>query len=179
MEGGRAVGVDATVTDAEGREARVRVRARAVVLAAGAVRTAALLLASGVRHRALGRLHLHPTTSLPAVVPSSVRMWEGPPQSVVVDRWSDMDGAHHGVVLEAAPGHPGLSASSVPWTGAAAHAEMMRALERTAGLIVIARDADTGRVRADARGAPVVDYRVSRRDAAHLCLLYTSPSPRD
>lgn len=75
---GRAEGV-------EGRAAgggRVRVRAgRAVVLAASAIQTPALLIRSGVRHGPVGEhLQCHPGVSVAGRFPEPVRMWTGATQ---------------------------------------------------------------------------------------------------
>ena len=65
IERGHAVGVEGRAlvpgTEAAPRTRRLIVRARQVVVAAGALRTPAILQASGLRHRAIGRhLRLHP-----------------------------------------------------------------------------------------------------------------------
>jgi choline dehydrogenase-like flavoprotein len=77
-DGSRAVGVDA-VTEAG---ARVRLEARrAVVLAASAVQTPALLQASGVRHGRPGLgFQCHPGVSMVGRFPDQVRMWTGATQ---------------------------------------------------------------------------------------------------
>ncbi|MHB8606181.1 MAG: GMC family oxidoreductase N-terminal domain-containing protein [Thermoplasmatota archaeon] len=157
-------GVAAGITLADGRE----VRAKRVLLAGGAVQTAALLLRSGVKTRGIGRLFLHPVTSVAGIFERKIEMWRGPPQTIVIDKFHDLDGAHHGALLEAAPGHPGLTASALPWrSGAEAKRDMLR-IGHTAGLIVLARDTGAGRVRVGPRGEPAVDYRITRADEAHL-----------
>src|SRR5690606_24742876 len=78
VERGRAVAV---VGRSEGG-ARVRVRAdRAVLLAASAVQTPALLLRSGLRHGPVGEnFQCHPGVSMSGRFPQAVRMWEGATQ---------------------------------------------------------------------------------------------------
>lgn len=160
LERGCATGVRL----AGGRE----IRARTVVLAGGAVRTAALLLASGIRSRGVGRLFVHPTTSVVATFPERIAMWAGPPQSVAVTRFDDLDGRHHGVILETAPGHPGLAASTLPWRGGAAAKRDMARLARTAAFIAIAREEQPGWVSVARDGTPVVHHRVGKADARRI-----------
>lgn len=78
LERGRAAGI---VAAAEGGGA-VRVRAaRAVVLAASAVQTPALLLANGITHGPVGRdFQGHPGVSMSGRFADPVRMWEGATQ---------------------------------------------------------------------------------------------------
>ncbi len=78
VERGRATGV-------EGRAAgggRVRVRARrAVVVAASAIQSPALLLGSGLRHGPVGHgFQAHPGVALLGTFPEPIRCWEGSTQ---------------------------------------------------------------------------------------------------
>jgi choline dehydrogenase-like flavoprotein len=94
VEGGRAVGVSCRV---RGRRRAYEVRARAVVLAAGALGTPELLLRQGLRHRSLGRhLHIHPACWVGARFDEPVRGWEGVMQSWHVGEWHSQ-----GLFLEA------------------------------------------------------------------------------
>ena len=168
IEGGEARGVDATFRG-EGHEVPVHVRSRAVVAAGSAVQTPALLLRSGVRSSGIGRgLRLDPTTALFGEFPNPVRMWSGPMQTIVVTRFQGADEGHHGPWLESAPGHPGLAALALPWSGGRAHKDAMRRLDRAAATIVLVRDVAEGRVRVDARGEPILEYRLSARDRRNL-----------
>jgi choline dehydrogenase-like flavoprotein len=78
VQGGRATGV-------EGRAAgggRVRARARrAVVVAASAIQSPALLLASGLTHGPVGHgFQAHPGVALLGTFPEPIRCWEGATQ---------------------------------------------------------------------------------------------------
>ncbi len=168
IEGGEARGVEATFRN-EGRNVAVRVRARTVVAAGSAIQTPAILLRSGIRSPGVGLgLRLDPTTALFGEFPSPIRMWSGPMQTIVVNRFQDADEGHHGPWLESAPGHPGLSALAIPWSGGRAHKDAMRRLDRAASTIVLVRDVAEGRVTIDARGEPVLEYRLSTRDRRNL-----------
>jgi GMC oxidoreductase len=90
VEAGRAVGVAC-----DGYE----VRARAVVLAAGAIGTPELLMSEGLVASSghLGRhLHIHPACWVGGLFEQEVRGWDGIMQSWLVDEWED-----RGVNLEA------------------------------------------------------------------------------
>jgi choline dehydrogenase-like flavoprotein len=95
-------------------------------------------------------------------------MWSGPMQTIVVQKFQDADDGHHGPWLESAPGHPGLSALALPWSGGRANKDGMRSIDRAASTIVLVRDVAEGRVTTDAHGEPVLDYRLSARDRRNL-----------
>ncbi len=166
--GGEARGVEATFRG-RGLEVPVHVRARHVVAAGGAVQTPPLLLRSGMRTPGVGAgLRLDPTTALFGEFPNPVRMWSGPMQTIVVRRFQDSDEGHHGPWFESAPGHPGLSALALPWSGGRAYKDGMRRIDRAASTIVLVRDVAEGRVATDAHGEPVLNYRLSTRDRRNL-----------
>ena len=97
VEGGRAVGVEGTaiVTDRDRRgrstvrrrpgvpmTRRLIVRAPTVVLAAGALRTPAILQATGLGHPSIGRhLRLHPVPVVAGRLADPVDMWRGTMQA--------------------------------------------------------------------------------------------------
>ena len=166
--GGRATGVVAVHHGADAPH-RVHVRARAVVLAGGAVRTPGLLERSRVGPPGTGQgLRLHPTTAVFGEFDRPMRMWEGPMQTIVVRRFARTDPTEHGPWLETAPAHPGLAALALPWTSASVHRDRMLRLERAAATIVLVRDVGEGRVGHDPEGRPKLDYRLAARDRANL-----------
>lgn len=168
VEGGEARAVEAAYCG-DSHEVPVHVRAQAIVAAGSAVQTPALLFRSGIRFAGVGRgLRLDPTTALLGRFPDPIRMWSGPMQTIVVHRFQETDEGHHGPWFESAPGHPGLSALAFPWSSGRAHKDGMRQLERAASTIVLVRDVAEGRVTADARGRPVLDYTLTSRDRRNL-----------
>jgi long-chain-alcohol oxidase len=163
VERGRATGVAARVNGAA-----LTVRARAVVVACGSIHSPALLRRSGLSAPALGRhLALHPATAVFGLMDEDVRPWTGTVQAHYSDQFADLDGGY-GFKFETAPMHPSLAALGFPWESAAGHRELMRRLPRVTFVGVLLRDRDGGRVAVDAEGAPVVRYRLSRYDLAHL-----------
>src|SRR5205814_5880085 len=89
------------------------VEAEAVVLAAGAIDTPALLLRSGIGNALVGRsLRLHPSCPVGAIFPDRIRGFRGVPQSIVVTehaRFLEEPDAH-GFLLLPAFGHPATTA---------------------------------------------------------------------
>jgi choline dehydrogenase-like flavoprotein len=139
------------------------------VVAAGSVESPALLLRSGLRHRALGRnLYLHPVAVLQGVYDEDVPSWTGAFQTAYSDQYADLDGRGYGVKLETSPVYPGLAATGLPWqSGAAFKREMLR-VRHTGTLVLICRDRKGGRVTIDRAGNAHVNYRLGRQEAAHL-----------
>jgi choline dehydrogenase-like flavoprotein len=165
LAGGRASGV--TGVAAGGHP--VTIRARAVVAAAGSVQTPALLRRSGLSNPNIGRhLRLHPATGVWGVFAEQVRPWEGGMQTRYSTEHADLDGRGYGVIYETAATNPAIAVSFMSWTGARAHLERMRSLPHLSGVGVITRDRDSGRVTVGGDGEPVVHYRLSAYDAAHL-----------
>jgi choline dehydrogenase-like flavoprotein len=161
IDGGRAVGVEIAFENGT----RV-VAAERVVVAAGALRTPALLAASGVRSAHLGRhLHLHPAAAIVAEFGVPIEPWRGPMQSVLSDAFAEMEGAY-GVTFEAVPAHPGLAAMALPWRSRAEHAEQMTALRTTAALIALLRDRGEGQVGLEPPWR--IRYRLRSDDARRL-----------
>ena len=168
IQGGEVSGVEATFRNND-HSIPVHVRARTVVAAGSAIQTPALLLRSGIRCPGVGLgLRLDPTTALFGEFPVPIRMWSGPMQTIVVHRFQGSDEGHHGPWLESAPGHPGLSALAIPWSGGRVHKDAMHRLDRAASTIVLVRDVAEGRVTIDARGEPLLEYRLSSRDRRNL-----------
>jgi len=168
VEGGRAVGVEAVYRPVGGEPVRVTIRARRVVVAAGAIHTPALLMRSGVAHPHLGRhLYLHPTVSVAARYADPMDPWHGPMMSAVCNAFTHLDGPY-GPKLETPPIHAGILAMALPWTSGRQHKAMMLDARHVGAFIVLTRDRDGGHVTADASGQPVLHYRLSRFDCGHL-----------
>jgi len=155
---GRATGVTATLTDADGTSRTLRVRADDVVLACGALETPAVLLRSGIGGPAVGRnLRLHPVPILPGLYPEPQEAWWGPPQGVVVGVRSVI-AEDHGYLLETPHWHPGLTAASVAWPDARDHKVLMGRLDRMSTFIAVTRERGGGSVTLDDAGEGVVRY---------------------
>lgn len=168
LENGKATGAEATYTDPMGKQHSFRIRAKAVVLAAGSIHSPALLLRSGIRHPHLGKhLHLHPTVAISGQYAHAINPWEGAMMTALNDQFARMDG-NFGVRLETPPTHPGLMAMALPWTNATDHKDLLSRSQYAANFIVLTRDRDGGQVKIDKQGQAAVHYRLSPYDRKHL-----------
>lgn len=152
---GRAVGVEGRA-DGGGR---VRILAsRAVVLAASAVQTPALLLHNRITHGPVGEnFQCHPGVSMAGRFPDPVRMWEGATQGHEV-----IGLRHEGLKFETLGFGPGVLASRLEGVGsrfAVSIADMAYWIDWGAAVRASAR----GRVRS-VGGKAVVTFAASRRD---------------
>lgn len=170
MEGGRAVGVegDARWSDpstgepaADGRTRRLIVRAPVVIVAAGALRTPAVLQGSGLEHPAIGRnLRVHPVPVVAGFFQQPIDMWQGTMQAAHSLEFAEPASGSNGYVIESAPGHPGLLALALPWEGTDAHADVMLRSRRIGPFIAVTRDGGEGRTTLTKAGRVRVDYRL-------------------
>lgn len=146
---------------------RLRLRARHVVLAGGAINTPALLLRSKAPDPSgqLGRrTFLHPTLISAAGFDQRIDAWAGAPQSIYSDHYLQqhaIDGPL-GYKLEVPPLHPVLLATTMPGFGEP-HAEAMREFPHLSAMLALLRDgfhedSQGGRVRLRADGSPELDY---------------------
>jgi hypothetical protein len=145
------------------RGPKLTVRARTVIVAAGAIQTPALLARSGLRRGQLGRnLSLHPNTTVVAFFDSEVTGWHGVHQAFQVREFMA-----EGLVLTAQNLPPPMLAGIVPAYGREL-GELMADYNRivTAGPLVT--DTGTGRVRAIPGLGIQVFYRLTDADAARL-----------
>jgi choline dehydrogenase-like flavoprotein len=173
IERGRAVGVEgiarAATTTTSPEQRRLVVRARQVVLAAGALRSPAILQASGARHHAIGRhLRLHPVPVVVGVMPSPIDIWHGPMQGASSLQFAADQTGRHGYVIENVPGHPGLIALGLPWDGIEDHAGLMREARNLLPLVAVTRDGGEGRVTRTRAGRVRIDYRLDKVGIATL-----------
>lgn len=168
LMGDRVVGVEARVRRPVEERApdvpahRLTVRAPMVVVAGGALESPALLLRSGLRHRAIGRnLYLHPATGVIGRFDEPVEAWRGPIQVAYSNALADLTGDGYGVRFEAVPLYPGFAAITGPWTGGRAFRGYMSGLAHYNALLVLVRDRVPGRVVLDSQGRPRLLYQPS------------------
>ncbi len=164
---GRATGVDATY-HTEKATYLIHIKSRIVILAAGTINSATLLLRSGVNQNAGRGLLLDPTTATASIHEKPIQTWIGPMQTVNVTKHLNLDGQHHGFWIEAAPSHPGLSALGLPWLGGRRHKEMMLQTAYSAATIILLREKGSGTIRIDKHGDPVSEYYLDELDKKHM-----------
>jgi len=160
FQGNRATGVVAHTRDDEGRQRKLEVRAKKVVVAAGTFYTPLLLRASGVRHRNLGRrLTLHPAIKISGLFPGE-DFYSGPgvPQSYFVDEFQEQ-----GVMMEGAHVPPDMTATSLP-TRPSQHKALMERSRELALFGFLVSDEPSGTVHRGLAGRPFIRYDLSRGD---------------
>jgi choline dehydrogenase-like flavoprotein len=172
LDGGRAAGVEANLADPSpdgGPPRRLVVRATQVVVAAGALRTPAVLERSGLGHPALGRhLSVHPVPVVAARFVEPIDMWRGPMQGARCARFLLPERGRSTYMIESAPGHPGLLALAFPWRGTDAHVAYVGRARYWAPLIAVTRDGGEGRVSLTRGGTVRIDYRLDAHGVATL-----------
>lgn len=161
--GGKARGVEGEVLDSRGRGtgARFQVRARAVVLAAGAIYSPLLLMASGLARRgdATGaHLRIHPSARVVARYDEVVDGHRGVPQGYHVSQFEKQGIFIQGMFLP-----PGVEAPSVPGVGRALE-ERLRAYRHLGSFGCLISDEGSGRVSRLAGGLPLMRYDLDPRD---------------
>lgn len=159
---GHATGVEATVGPH-----RLRVDARAVVVAGGAIETPALLLRSGLRGQVGRNLRLHPGTAAWGLFDDDVRMWEGTLQARYSHEFRHWDGGW-GPIFETVPVHPGSWATALAWRSASHHRSFMDRYRNISFCAVLPRDTSAGRVRIGRDGNPRVEYELGPDDERRI-----------
>src|SRR4029077_3957163 len=167
IQGGHAVGVVGAIVDPETgavqRSSRFEVRAKRVVLAAGAVYTPALLNRLRLAHASGqgGRhLRIHPGCGVLAVFDHDLYGWKGVMQSYYVD-----EKLPDGILLEATYPPPGVgySAGGVGGKGSELKESLAR-YRQTAAAGLIISDTGTGRVRATPGRGLLITYDLHADD---------------
>jgi len=162
IENGRAAGLEAATKT--GRQ--VRVRARAVLLAAGALATPFLLWRQGLGDRSgqVGRnLTLHPSTGISGLFDDEIRGWRHIPQGHCCDEF-----LRQGELLIASQPDVNIAAQLFSFGGRRLM-DVLDAFAHVASVGVLVADATTGgRLLFEARGRPVIKYSLTRQDCDRL-----------
>ena len=164
VEGGAARGIAGRT--AGGRP--LTIRSRAVIVSCGAIHTPALLRRSGLQNPNIGKhLKLHPATAVFGTFDEDLKPWEGVMQALYSDQHRDLHEGY-GLKYETAANHPHIFIPFSPWRGGRDHYALMQAMSHSTPIGVLLRDRDGGEVRVGRDGEPVVRYRLSPFDTAHL-----------
>jgi choline dehydrogenase-like flavoprotein len=182
IDGAKVRGAVATSTNHTGLGSSVRIEARHVVVAGGAINSPALLLRSKASdpHALLGtRTFLHPVVLSLAQFDQAVNAWDGAPQTIYSDHFLDnvpIDGPL-GYKLESAPMHPLIFATTAGGFGRAL-TDDLKAFPQSQVVLALMRDgfhpqSVGGRVSLAADGSPKLDYPMPSvmMDAARRALL--------
>jgi len=164
LERGAVAGVEAWSKKGH----RVIVKCKHVVVACGAIHTAALLLRSGVQNAHVGRhLHLHPVSNVCGIFDEEIRPWEGTMQAIYSDEHRHLTG-NYGVKYETTALQPVIAMAAMPWREPRDFRARMSQLKNTSAIGVLLRDRGTGRVNVDREGHPVSSYSLSDFDRRHM-----------
>jgi len=162
LENGRAAGLEGVAPNGN----RIRVRARAVVLAGGTISTPLFLLRQGLANSSgqVGRnLTVHPSAGVTALFDEEIRGFEHIPQGYGSEQFLD-----EGLLLVAAQASHNSMPSMFPTVGHQLM-EPLAQLRHASGVGALAADATRGgRVWGEFRGVPVVRYSVTPADVARL-----------
>jgi len=166
VERGVATGVEAWSKKGH----RVVVKCKSVVVACGAIHTAALLLRSELENTHIGRnLHLHPVSNISGVFDEEIRPWEGTMQAIYSDQHRNLTG-NYGVKYETTALQPVIAMAVMPWREPQDFRARMAQLKNTSAIGVLLRDRGAGRVTIDREGHPVSSYSLSDFDRRHMQL---------
>lgn len=172
-DGGRAVGLEGTALersretarDAHGRPRRVRIRARAVVLAAGSFGTPTFLLKQELFRDSshLGRhLTLHPSGATVGLFDETIDCWKAIPQATYSREF-----LRKGVLLNTAGPTPALLPLLLPQIGREL-AEIVAARRNIMATGYLCADRSRGRIRLGPGGRPITTYNIGSADVALL-----------
>jgi choline dehydrogenase-like flavoprotein len=141
-KGSQAVGVEGRFVDDVGKATgRFTVRAKLVVLAAGARHTPGLLRRSRLRARAIGRgLHTHPNAKCVGVFDERIDPWIGTHQAFHVHHFLE-----DGILIGYAAVPPGLLAAAMPGLGPH-NAEKMALYNHMLTAATLVEDESEGRI---------------------------------
>lgn len=163
IEGGRAVGVVARAVDPRTRRPgpEVRVLARAVVVACGAVQTPYLLLGHklGRPSRQLGKnFKCHPNAKVVAIYPHDIRGWRGVSQSAQIRHFHE-----DGILMAENFVSPSVLGAYLPFHGDRAW-ELMQRYNQMVVSGVLVEDSSSGTISRSLLGAPFPRYDLQPLD---------------
>ncbi|MFZ5601902.1 MAG: FAD-dependent oxidoreductase, partial [Pseudomonadota bacterium] len=165
-ENGKATGVVAEVTDPRTgvKKADVSVKAKLVVLAAGAVQTPLLLQRSNLANSSgqVGKnFACHPSTFVVGQYEEDIHPWRGAMLGIYVDEWAHpskggyiLEGGGAGAVELSAVTQPGLGEDFMDY---------MANLKKLAGIVTLIHDHNVGEISWD-DDKKKIDYRVAEAD---------------
>ena len=158
IENGSAVGVE--VYNQNTHQTKT-IRARKVVLAAGALHTPCILKKSGAKHREIGKnLYIHPAFPVPAVYDHKVEGWYGPMMSTLSESFAKLNG-NFGFRIETPPVHAGLMGVANSWVSGRQFKEDMLKSAQTAVFLILIRDISGGSVSMTADGNLDIQYKLA------------------
>lgn len=151
--------------DREGRTVhRIDVRARLVVIAAGAIASSELLLRNSIAHEKAGLgLSLHPVAFVLGEFPFEIRGNQGITMAYTLHQFGVTNGVEDGGFLIEAIYLPPFQFSLQVSVSGEMHAEMMRKYNNFTMAFAFPRDHPTGRILLTERGAVRISYALDAK----------------
>ncbi|RPA75165.1 FAD/NAD(P)-binding domain-containing protein [Ascobolus immersus RN42] len=153
-----------------GHRTPVTVRAKRVVVSAGAINTPLILLRSRLSNYNIGRhLHLHPTCLITSTYPTLTHPQDGNILTCAVTEFENHLGTGYGTKLECLDMNLPFAFNAVPYSNPATFKAQLTMYKRQANHIVLLRDRTSGRVYPDPKtGGPKVAYDMSVEDTRNM-----------
>ncbi len=159
-EGNRVAGVSGVFVDVHGKPTskRFTIRAKRVVVAAGAISTPVFLKKNGLKHPRIGKnLHIHPAARVSALFHERVDGWVGVPQGYNIHHYVD-----EGIFIQGQFVPPSLLSQSIPFTGKP-HSDLMDRYAYMCSFGALISDTGSGSV-SPGLGSPMIFYTLSKED---------------
>lgn len=141
---------------------KVRIEARHVIVAAGALGSPALLMRSGLDNPLIGNAPVaHPSIPLMGLFDHPIKIWEGTPSSVYLADRALVDGT----ILESMTADVSYTAMMLP-----GNRDQIFDLAKNVshmggfGVLLIDKPQNTNKLKIDSKGQPVIDYSISSED---------------
>ena len=161
LDGSRVAAVEGHTIAAGSNEIveAFRIEADHVVLSAGAVHSALILLNSGLSGQVGRNVSLQPQAPVSALFDEELRFYRGIPQAAYLDdeETATAEGGLAGFRVESIASTPGMAGSTLMVWGPDA-AKVMRQFNQTAAVLVLAPDRPGGRITRLGNGRPKIDY---------------------
>ncbi|XP_021753951.1 long-chain-alcohol oxidase FAO4A-like [Chenopodium quinoa] len=160
------------------------VKAKATIVACGALNTPALLKKSGLKNPNIGKnLHLHPVVMawgyfpdkepLSTLLSDEGKVWpekekksyEGGIMTAMSTVVADFNGSGYGAVIQTPSLHPGIYSAIMPWTSGSNMKDRMTKFSRTAHIFALARDVGSGNI---SKSPFDITYNLHSSDEANL-----------
>ncbi|KAH9904188.1 long-chain fatty alcohol dehydrogenase [Xylariomycetidae sp. FL2044] len=166
----RARGLVGQWTSRDGSEKRmVTVKAKKVIVSAGAINSPLLLMRSGLKNPQIGaNLHLHPTGNFTATFDEDIRGWEGEIITTMVGEFDNLDGQGYGTRIEACAMLPQYAIFGIPWEDGVQFKLDALKYRQSVSFVSLTRDRTGGKVSPDPDGYPTLNYTPSETDRSHI-----------
>lgn len=167
IQGRRVVGVKGIFTQPNSRGVKptMRVRAKIVIVAAGATKSPAILLRQKLANSSgqVGRnLTIHPAVRVGAMFDEPIFGWKGVPQGYYVDEYQS-----EGIMLEGAHGPPALMGASFPGVGRKLKQQISE-ISHLADFGVMVSDTGSGTVKIGPGGEGIMLYNMTKEDVRRM-----------